>query len=107
MANIIFHGGLAGIRYNRLDKVLKEKYSSGTSWYRIYSDGWIEQGGVLGANTADLTYLKSFKNTNYSIFTTYFGGSGRNGTGYPSEKTKNGATIVKASIPISWFACGY
>lgn len=48
-----------------------ETYSSGTSWYRIWSDGWCEQGGqtvsILGGNYADTTFLKPFADTNYSI----------------------------------------
>jgi hypothetical protein len=42
------------------------------SWYRVYSDGWCEQGGIspsagdITNNT--ITLLKSYKDTNYSIF---------------------------------------
>lgn len=47
-----------------------ETYNNGTDWYRIYSDGWCEQGGKLvvysgavgggGYNTATLNFLKPF-----------------------------------------------
>lgn len=42
----------------------------GATWYRWYSDGWLEQGGVTGAisNTnTTITFPKAFANTNYSI----------------------------------------
>lgn len=50
---------------------LKTTYVNGTSWYRIWSDDYCEQGGRLYnakdvANT--ITLLKTMKNTNYSVF---------------------------------------
>ncbi len=50
---------------------LKTTYVNDTSWYRIWSDGYCEQGGRLYnakdvANT--ITLLKTMKNTNYSVF---------------------------------------
>lgn len=87
---------------------ITETYVSGTSWYRVWSDGWIEQGGKLAKSTTSLTFLKSFSNTNYNFQTTYNGtGSGLSGTGYPTALTKSGATIVSASQPVFWLACGY
>ena len=48
-----------------------ETYVNGTSWYRLYSDGWIEQGGIVNANSTALNYqvefLKEFTNTDYVI----------------------------------------
>lgn len=41
------------------------------NWYRVYSDGWCEQGGTFtsatGANQL-LTFHKPFANTNYTVF---------------------------------------
>ena len=35
-------------------------------WYRIYSDGWIEQGGI--SNSSNITtLLKPFLNSNYVV----------------------------------------
>lgn len=43
----------------------------GNQWYRKWSDGWIEQGGVsTGAadNTgATINLLQSYSNTNYTL----------------------------------------
>lgn len=49
-------------------RAVTETYSSGTSWYRIYSDGWCEQGGEVsnsGTATRQITFLKAFTDTNY------------------------------------------
>ena len=51
-----------------------ESYNSGLSWYKIYSNGWIEQGGfykntTTGVKTINL--LKEMKDTNYSIIGCY------------------------------------
>lgn len=42
-----------------------ETYSSGTSWYRLWSDGWLEQGGRIKPTstsvvTYPITFLKSY-----------------------------------------------
>lgn len=55
-----------------------ETYVNGTSWYRIYSDGWCEQGGMSDAvkvnaqngNVRTVTFLKTFRDTNYSAVAT-------------------------------------
>lgn len=42
-----------------------ETWSSGTEWYRVWSDGFIEQGGH-GKNST-CTFSKAFSNTNYTF----------------------------------------
>ena len=49
----------AGIR------TVVETYSSGSSWYRVYSDKWCEQGGTT--ESTSITYLKEFADTNYNL----------------------------------------
>ena len=44
-----------------------ETYRNGTEWYRVWSDGWLEQGGQIADNRAILTFLKPFANANYYI----------------------------------------
>ena len=49
---------------------LVESYVQGTNWYRLYSDGWLEQGGRGALNevaTTIITLLKPYKNTSYSV----------------------------------------
>lgn len=41
---------------------ITETYQNGSSWYRIWSDGWCEQGGTAPTNTSSVTFLKKFTN---------------------------------------------
>ena len=47
-------------------------YHSGTSWYRIYSDGWCEQGGtrppIAKDTSGTVNLLVEFADTNYQVF---------------------------------------
>ena len=52
--------------------VVIQNYVNGTSWYRVWSDGWIEQGGRVQLTSQNTTgtvvsFLKAFQNTNYSV----------------------------------------
>ena len=52
--------------------VVVQNYVNGTSWYRIWSDGWIQQGGRIQLTSQNTTgsvvsFLKAFQNTNYSV----------------------------------------
>jgi len=48
--------------------VLIDSYVNGTSWYRVYSDGWCEQGGRQWfPDIWTLTFLVPFKNTYYNL----------------------------------------
>ena len=47
-----------------------ETYQNGTSWYRKYSDGWIEQGGRFicsSTGNATITLIKAMSNSNYNV----------------------------------------
>ena len=48
--------------------ILEESYKSGASWYRVYSDGWCEQGGKINATAygTTVTFLKPYIDTNYT-----------------------------------------
>lgn len=89
-----------------------ETYQNGSSWYRIYSDGWCEQGGnVLVNATLTLTFLKPFKDTNYKFFvqSTYKGG---NTIVMVMNNTKSISSIqispgYYSSGNSDWVACGY
>ena len=54
------------ITRNDCKAYIVETYINGTSWYRIWSDKWCEQGGYLGSGSSVVTFLKPFKDTNYS-----------------------------------------
>ncbi|GHU01477.1 hypothetical protein FACS1894186_4260 [Alphaproteobacteria bacterium] len=75
--------------------------SDGTSWYRKYASGWIEQGGIVSPASGTPTdlivnFVVPMSNTNYTFLCTPAEpGSARFvgflGSGY---KTMTGATIV-------------
>nr|DAF56669.1 MAG TPA: Putative tail fiber protein fold, Tail fiber, receptor [Myoviridae sp. ctWb16] len=91
-------------------KYVVETWNEGTEWYRIWSDGWIEQGGFISAKTSNtITFIKPFKNTDYlPIFTPY----ANMGSHIVYVKTKENTNISiyngdSKEIAISWYACGY
>lgn len=49
-----------------------ETWKSGTEWYRVWSDGFIEQGGKINSagSTTDITMHKEFTTTDYRAFVT-------------------------------------
>ena len=88
----------------------------GSQWYRVWSDGWIEQGGHK-LDHIYIYFIKNFSNTNYIIV-----GNTSNATSSTDEqyyannpvnftaKTKSSAYIRlynNAVFGIDWYACGY
>lgn len=72
-----------------------ESYTSGTSWYRKWSDGRIEQGGHVSDDTQALTIvlLTPFTSTNYQVFsnctvTNAAAATGRNYVAYNKTTTQ-------------------
>ena len=53
-----------------------ETYENGSNWFRLWSDGFYEEGGNLIADATGglvtINLLKTFKDTNYSIQTTIY-----------------------------------
>lgn len=56
--------------------VVVTTYRSGNNWYRVWSDGWIEQGGVVTGTSGNqnnqnnyqtITLHKAFDNANYNV----------------------------------------
>lgn len=103
-------------------RVVVETYQNNTDWYRVYSDGWCEQGGKItidtgtsnwSANTT-LNLQKEYKDTNYNVI--FHGAAPYSGNG-------NGINIVELHTSyfiykgynlfsqtdniISWTASGY
>jgi hypothetical protein len=91
--------------------VVVQNYVSGTSWYRVWSDGWIEQGGKTSATegAVTVTLLKEFTNTNYSVVTTglYESGNTANAWDYVRNITTKNFVIYQQSKGCLWRACGY
>lgn len=61
----------------RAKAYITETWSSGREWYRKYSDGWVEQGGLSdSANHVTVTLPVSMANINYTIALGPFGRDG-------------------------------
>ena len=98
------------VRINTIPHIV-DTYTSGTSWYRRYSDGWIEQGGIWTTSNTTLSFNIAFSNTNYTIV-----GSENQGddNARAIKFNRNNATttsirMVGSANPIGvcWYACGY
>lgn len=89
-----------------------ETYKNGTSWYRVYSDGWCEQGGYLPStvnNNADkckITLLKPFKDTNYDVQVTTIETEGF-GFGYDKQLASICIAVNGGNKARNWQASGY
>lgn len=87
------------------------KSSDGTSWYRVWSDGWIEQGGTYTSSDNDnypVTLSKKMTTTNYhSTVTGGYNKSSGNGYGYCYDKTTSGFKAVVIEPRGTWYVCGY
>lgn len=50
--------------------VILASYTSGSSWYKKYSNGWVEQGGTFTSlYDQAVTLIVPMKDTNYTILT--------------------------------------
>lgn len=87
-----------------------------TDWYRKYSDGWIEQGGI-SAQAGDgsrniITFATPFSGTNYSVVVAQRGGvEGNYSNGFVvTDITATSMTIVfrtGGNCQVMWHAFGY
>lgn len=62
------------------------------SWYRLYDDGWVEQGGINNTAGSTIFFLKSFVNSNYTL---------------PIEHTNKTTTSFTMTNTGDWFAAGF
>ena len=98
---------------------LVESYVNGTSWYRVYSDGWCEQGGfnAPSSNVYEFTVnlLKPYLNTDYTIFATSRGLDSKDyhydaaSIFYDAVTTSsfNIARHIQSVTGAYWKTCGY
>lgn len=93
-------------------RFVKETYKNGYNWYRIWSDGWVEQGGAVkpsgsSATTSTVTLSKAFSDTDYFVIANY-GASSTNQYGQCYNKTTTGFTTKSYGGNFNtWYACGY
>ena len=101
---------------------ITETGRSASGWWRKYSDGFIEQGGVVSFANAQVVnftvnFAKAFSNTNYgfaSIGSSTCSSNEAFGTSaYKNKKTTAIAVYISGVWSghtmngASWFACGY
>lgn len=96
-------------------------WSNGGFWYRKYSDGWIEQGGIVGVQswlnnpTVQLNTNMPFTNTNYTVIVSAYNSKGGKDSGTSFSPCVNTKTTSSFNVDYSnstdmgliWYACGY
>lgn len=91
-------------------RYITSKYSNGSNWYEVYNDGWIRQGGIIAAGTT-ATFLKPFKNTNYTLCASpksSSSGSAINWVqGTPQNKKNTSFQTNGNGVGFEWIAEGY
>lgn len=106
----------AGVSLNTAGvRTVVETYQNGDSWYRKWSDGYCEQGGVFasgGDTTLTLTLLVPYASTNYQVWycgcgtnTNTGGASWINQMFYP--ETNSTAIYRRINYTRWWRAAGY
>ena len=91
---------------------ITETYVNGTSWYRVWSDGWCEQGGIAHSDSLSnitVNLLLSFADTNYTLVcqqerTTT---SADNHPNIYSKSTDSFVLYADNDTNNNWYACGY
>lgn len=95
--------------------VVVTTWKSGNNWYRKWSDGFIEQGGLTStmAHKSKLTFNTAFSDKNY-VFTATGNFDSYNWVyinTYERATSNCMLSIVRGgdgiSAPVSWYACGY
>lgn len=127
VANVL--GAVAQVQADVSTKVdsssphIVDEWSDGNgNWWRKYSDGWIEQGGLIKTNQlSSLSFHKAFRDTTYTILLSSTAPDIAERYSYTSrevlggmygERTITGTKLyvnshTGLSINGSWFACGY
>ena len=93
---------------------LASSYKNGANWYRVYSDGWKEQGGPM-STSGTVTLHVAMSDNSYYVDVTWNGG--KSSTFYPADwvihsltttsfftsATTNGGNVRGSH----WYVCGY
>ena len=96
-------------------------YHSGSSWYRKWSDGFIEQGGIIDggsskqSNEKSVTFNTVFSNKNYIVSGSALSSGTTQYLPFCATAKNTSSMTVKVtgcwpesqSRYISWYACGY
>jgi hypothetical protein len=102
------------ITRNDCKAYIVETYKNEDSWYRVWSDGWIEQGGRGEAPNNDtgaqISLLKAMANTSYTVIAVQLnlGGGYNIGVGTLTTASFNIRANSNASVgAVAWYVCGY
>ncbi len=102
--------------------VIVENYVNGSSWYRVYSDGWCEQGGIISISSdTAVNLLKPYKDTNFQVLFSHESETFKKDTDNVNRvqvavmttsfhKTVSSFTIYSTRVrqgDVSWVAHGY
>ena len=90
-----------------------ETYRNGTEWYRLWSDGWLEQGGYCVSTHPNIfsvqNLLKNFTQDTYTVLLT--GSFSQTTTATPvvrnTNKTTSSFEWYFGGANCFWSACGY
>lgn len=93
--------------------VVTQNYVNGTSWYRVYSDGWCEQGGFNANYGGTITLLKKMSNNTYTCLCCHNGSSAKGeGVIHAYNKTTTSFNVglsisTSGMYGYSWYVSGY
>lgn len=98
-------------------RYIVETYNEDSSWYRVWSDGWIEQGGLITKDTSTTFYevslLLNYNSINYCLQVTDAWNITSLSGSFTSIKEKSTSSFKVAlqnavsSSGATWYACGY
>lgn len=71
-----------------------------SSWYKLYRDGWLEQGGYF-TGTGPIKFLKEFNATHYTFVPS------ANVTSFTKESDQVTITVTSSSVETNWIASGW
>lgn len=95
---------------------ITETYCSGASWYRIWSDGWFEQGGqvgvVNGSGGTTIALIKNYSDANYCLQVTSIATSitwVQMVDAHIVNKTNSSFRVIANlyNNSANWYTCGY
>ena len=95
--------------------IVTKYYRNGTSWYRLWSDGFIEQGGTVpSAQNGDVvTFLQPYSTVILAIQVTcaWVGANYNSGYNTPTLNSFKFYTAltpnIAAGVGFNWYSCGY
>lgn len=112
-ANLIDAGRIGEQLSDKLDRsvvkaYITETYKNDTSWYRVWSDGWCEQGGQTAVGTnITVALLKTYRDTSYNVQLTCVNKTQNDQNWTCSSKTTTSFVYLNSeSYAVDWRACG-